>query len=145
MNTRTNCEWESLKGRALLGAIRLAVMSTGVLVIFPLGCWLAVEHWDAKDLPLYGALLLMVLAGVLADAVAGECRRVAAWNAEAERLRWQEENDFPPPGGAADHPGGESAASSGGGDYFEGAGVRGSGVGGQGSEFRNQPVEGGRR
>lgn len=117
-------EWEEYQGRATLGAIRMGAMITGVMVMFPLGCWLAVEHWEARTAPLWGGLLLMVLAGVLVEGIAHEIRRVSGWNAEARRLRWQAENDFPPPGGAAGYPGGESAASRGGVDHFEEGGRR---------------------
>jgi len=130
--------WEHLQGRATLGAIRLAVMITGVLVLFPLGCWLTLESWDRPDAPLWGGLFLMVISGVMVEAVAHEARRVSAWNAEARRLRWQAENDFPPPGGAADHPGGESAASCGGVDFFEGGRGQGAGVGEQPGEGRGR-------
>lgn len=131
-------EWESLQGRASLGAIRLAVLLTGALAVFPAGCWLAVEHWEAKDVPFSGGLLLMVVAGLLAEAALHEARRVEAWNAEARRLRWQAENDFPPPGGAAGDPGGASAARCGGGAFLKGDRGQGAGV-------SEEPVEGGRR
>lgn len=83
--------YEEAKGRAICGAIRLGLAFGGICVLFPLGCWLMLE-WSG--LPQWGGAGLCALAGILVDGLRCEYPRVRRLTREAERLRWQGEEEW---------------------------------------------------
>lgn len=79
--------YDEAKGRAVCAGIRLALLLSAAVMMFPAGVWLMLEEGGAS-----GALLC-ALAGLMASGVPAEGTRAKRLTREAERLRWQLEDE----------------------------------------------------
>jgi hypothetical protein len=81
-----NGAYEETKGRAICAAIRLAVLFTGSITLFPAGAWLMLE---AAGLGQWAGGLLCAIGGMLASGIPAEKQRAERLTREAERLKGQ--------------------------------------------------------
>ena len=79
--------YEEAKGRAVCAGIRLALLLSAAVMMFPAGVWLMLEEGGSSG------VLLCALAGLLASGVPDEAARAKRLTKEAERLRWQLEEE----------------------------------------------------